>query len=1751
MRLFLLPLVLLPLVALGNEEPRTENRGPQTKLLAGAAEVDITPDYPVRLSGFGGRRKESEGVRQRIYVRALVLGDGNRWHALLALDGLTPLPLLELPSSLASLAFTATHTHSAPMVAGLLPTLFGQPIPPEHQGRIDEYTRLLNAKVQAALSLALRRAQPATLSFALGSVSFAANRRTAGGPIDHDLPLLMVRAKKDNSLIALWTSYACHAVTLSDNRISGDWPGYAAETVQRRHPGAVCLISIGCAGDQNPTSGVTGAGEDKARAQGAEIADEIDRLLKMPAHSITAPLTVKQESIKLPLAKLPTKAEWEERAKRDGAVGYHARFMLEKLAKGETLPTELDYPISTWCFGDQLALVFVPGEVVVDYSLRLKDELDRHRVVVCAYANACPGYIPSERVLKEGGYEGGDAMIYYGLPGPYASGLEKKIIAAVKELVGPAFTSPYDSTKLKGTKPLSPWQAVKSLQVHPQFEVELVAAEPLINSPVAIDWGLDGKLYVAEMLDYPTGVPGSTGPAGRIKLLSDTNSDGHFDTAQVFLEGIPFPTGVTSYKKGVLICAAPSILYAEDTNGDGRADVVKKLFTGFGTGNMQARVNSLEYGLDGWIYGACGLAGGNIKSELTGKVCLLGDRDFRMKPETGDFEAVQGRSQQGRTRDDWGNWFGCDSVTLAWHFPLDEAMLRRNPYLTPPPAAVLVPEGPDPNRVFPRQKGLQLFELSGPPGLATAACGICAYRDHLLGAGYQNNLFVCEPVNGVVTRLILEPRQSTFVGKRAPEERGREFLASDDPWFRPVQAKTGPDGALYLVDMHRFVIEHPMWIPFDEKQQLDLRAGSTMGRIFRVKPKGAPLRKVPRLDQMKPAELVASLQTPNGWVRDRACALLGRVEPPRDSLRSAYALAATEQAILHLTRPGDDAYFKAAVESGFTRERLPSLAASVAASLSEHAVDPATVQVLQRLLRYALLWQEQASLEQLRKLISQKRLGGYQPWQFECLALLRAHELRRDPAGSHGERMLVEEARRLAASPDDQLSLRLAALACLGYDLKEREADAKLAFSLLTPQMPSQLQAAAVQLLGRGESPLEETLLAAAWPPLSPALKSQLLDLYLDRPAWHASLVGLLEKGTIPPATFDATRRQRFLQAVKADQQPQVEKLFAGASNPNRQSVLASFHDAASLHGDRQRGQTVFTKSCAACHRLGNLGHQVGPDLAMTSNKSPAYLLQEILDPNRQADPRYQEYVALLKSGKLATGLLLSESGHSVTLRGQEAKDQVLLRSDLEDLKGSGKSLMPEGFEKDLTKQDLADVIAFIRAVEPAPKQFIGNQPRLVVRTGNHYALPATSAEIFGPSLVYESPFRNLGFWHSLEDKAAWKVQVEAAGAYDVWLDWSCDDDCAGNLWVLEGGAKPLSGKTTITGGWDRYRRGKIGTIELPAGTVKLTFRAGGTKISQALLDLRALYLVAAGQEPSFELQVPGSAAPPPQPSPSREEGASIAAAAKVILDDSKPETERQAAIARHRDQAAELIVALTRDLKPGETKEENRRIPWIWRVAIATGKRDVTGEQQASASRVAQRRMLEVSLPKANESLRDWQAVVIGGGLINGLSQQNQWPGRYFGELLQDQPELKARWERSLVLAAAMADDEKVIPGTRYDALRMIALRPWADAKPQLAKYLTNANEELQQGAISGLADCEPLEAMDLLLAEQARYGRDNWRLAMDAFLRTEARTEKLLTAMEKGMFDPNKLALKHKSALRQHANPAIKARAVKLLGD
>jgi putative membrane-bound dehydrogenase-like protein len=424
------------------------------------------------------------------------------------------------------------------------------------------------------------------------------------------------------------------------------------------------------------------------------------------------------------------------------------------------------------------------------------------------------------------------------------------------------------------TAPKSPRDSLACITVRPGFKVELVASEPLTKSPIAFDWGADGKFWIVEMGDYPLGLDGKGKPGGIVRYLEDTKGDGHYDKSTVFLQGLPFPTGILAWGKGVIVCDPPEIFYAEDTDGDGKADRRVTLFTGFIPGNQQHRANGFDYGLDNWIYGANGDSGGTITSRLTGKSVNISGRDFRFRPGGGAFETQPGQAQYGRHRDDWGNWFGIDNSSPPWHYFLPEHYLARNPFLSVSQIKQVTSDYEDNTRVYPTSRLTERFNDPSAANHLTSANSPVPYRDDLFGGDFARAIFVSEPVHNLVHRENLVPSGVSFVSQRAADETHSEFFASSDNWTRPTMTKTGPDGALYIADMYRLIIEHPQWIPEDVQKSVDLRAGADRGRIYRVYPADARLRPIPRLDKLDSAGLVAAMESPNGWQRDTVQRLL-------------------------------------------------------------------------------------------------------------------------------------------------------------------------------------------------------------------------------------------------------------------------------------------------------------------------------------------------------------------------------------------------------------------------------------------------------------------------------------------------------------------------------------------------------------------------------------------------------------------------------------------------------------------------------------------------------------------------------------------------------------------------------------------------------------------------------------------------------------------------------------------------------------
>ncbi len=412
---------------------------------AGVAGVDITPSESIWMAGYAARKKPSEGVRHPIHAKALALEDQMGTVSVMVtadLGGFRREVAEKIAARAAKehglardkLVLNASHTHSGPITRVRKRPSY--PLEPEQIEVINRYQKRLIDQVVGVIGEAMGNRQPATLSYEQGLAGFAVNRRRVRrrdypSPTDHDVPVLAVR-KADGSLLAVAFGYACHATVLGDYEINGDWPGYAQSAVEDRNPGVVAMFVNGCSADQNP---LPRRSVELAKRYGDTLAIAIDQVLKGKMKSLSGPLRTGYKQVHLAF-KVPSKAELDTRLNDDNRrKREHAKRMLAMLEEDGKLTESYPYPVQVWQFGDGLTFIALAGEVVVDYSLRFKGTYGWHDTWVSSYNNDVFGYVPSLRVLKEGGYEGGDAMLFTSLPGPFRAGVEETIAETVDELV--------------------------------------------------------------------------------------------------------------------------------------------------------------------------------------------------------------------------------------------------------------------------------------------------------------------------------------------------------------------------------------------------------------------------------------------------------------------------------------------------------------------------------------------------------------------------------------------------------------------------------------------------------------------------------------------------------------------------------------------------------------------------------------------------------------------------------------------------------------------------------------------------------------------------------------------------------------------------------------------------------------------------------------------------------------------------------------------------------------------------------------------------------------------------------------------------------------------------------------------------------------------------------------------------------------------------------------------------------------------
>jgi putative membrane-bound dehydrogenase-like protein len=971
---------------------------------------------------------------------------------------------------------------------------------------------------------------------------------------------------------------------------------------------------------------------------------------------------------------------------------------------------------------------------------------------------------------------------------------------------GPKDSRAAPAEPLPRITPFSPTEALATFRTLPGFHVEQVAAEPLVQSPVAIAFDEQGRMYVCEMYDYPFD---GKGPRGRIRLLEDSHDAGRFDKSTIFADDVPWPTGITCYDGGVFVCSAPDILYLKSTTGAGKADVRKVVFSGFGRGNVQGLLNSLQWGLDNRIHGATSSNPARVRRPDQPETAALGlsGRDFSFDPRTLDLRAESGGGQYGMTFDDWGRKFVCSNSDHLQTEMYEDRYLARNPFLAAPsPHVSIAADGPaaavyrispvEPWRIL-RTKMRVSGEVHGliegggtPAGYFTSATGVTIYRGDAWPAEYRGQVFVGEVAGNLVHRKVISADGIGLVGRRV--DQGKEFLASTDIWFRPVSFANAADGTLYIVDMCREVIEHPESLPDPILKQLDLTSGRERGRIYRIVPDGLKQRPAPRLDAATTAQLVATLEHRNGWHRDTAARLLWQRQdklavPPLQKLAAESALAeARVQALyslaglgrlspgvlLHAMSDADPHVREHAVRlserlvgrdgslDAALRSRLLAMTDDVDASVRYQVAfslgalqgddrDAALAKllardggnpwmqvavlsslhegagrVLQRLAADENFRSQKTGRSTLQKLAQQVGAGGSdeefaavvpaieslvkpdRPLASELvLALARGADRTGRPLasrlGGSGQTAAllhdaIESARKAAA--DAAAINRAAAVRTVALDRSPATRD--LLASLLGGSQPQEVQLAAIASLDQFQDPEIGPILLRSWPELTPSVRSAAADALYARNDRLVLLLETVEKGKIPTSDLDRTRLKLLEQSNDPIVRSRVQAVAAMIAVGRRKDVVDRYMPALKLAGNAKRGKMLFEKNCATCHRLEAVGYEVGPNLAAMQARGPESILVNVLDPNREVNPQYVDYIVETSDGRTLTGLLASETAVSVTLKQPGGVLKTILRADIERIASSGLSLMPEGLEKTLDQQALADVIAYIMSVK-------------------------------------------------------------------------------------------------------------------------------------------------------------------------------------------------------------------------------------------------------------------------------------------------------------------------------------------------------------------------------------------------------------------------------------------------------------------
>ncbi len=968
--------------------------------------------------------------------------------------------------------------------------------------------------------------------------------------------------------------------------------------------------------------------------------------------------------------------------------------------------------------------------------------------------------------------------------------------------------------------------AMDAFQLAEGFEISLVAAEPLIADPVDMIIDEEGRMYVVEMHGYPMDVSGS----GKVILLEDSNGDGNYDQHSVYAENLVLPTGITRWKKGVLVTDPPHLLYLEDSNGDGKADIQQPILSGFALSNPQHNVNSPRLAMDNWIYlghepavttvqyaDLFGDSGSEVHFPEAPDGPRLpvnaGGRGVRLKPDEFSLELLSSRTQFGHTWDAFGQRFLVNNNNHIIQEVIKAEYLGRNPHFPISSTTQSISDHGNAAEVYSITENPE-HQLLTDIGVMTSACGPLAYLGGAFPEAYEQAVFVAEPVSNLVHVDILSGSGSTFVASRMFEE--KEFLASRDSWFRPVNFYIGPDGALYVVYYYRQYIEHPEWMADEVVQAGGLYNGFDKGRIYKISPKGMDTA-IPRpnLHQMTAQELVKLLGHPNIWWRQHAQRLLvdrkdTEIVPALNDLAlqkdnpiaSVHALWALE-GMANLDEETLAAALKA--EHSRVRENAVKLVEIhrkeyplLMESLLGMTEDEAPRVRLQLLNTLGFMESTQAAESRQKILLKDlddewvqvAALSALESSPSRLLALLENSFKDRSEAVASlaqkigkiiGNRNLEEETKKafhlatattrsaptalwkgqllqgiaetasrefLSAQLGEEEKEKLVKIifegqsttirnACHSLFIKaggrlspdyqkkafqaakdEEKTGEERAFYIglidndylpsvrdtltnwINPSSPLPLQMAILKTLQKGESGFWSKVLLQKWTMLTPPLREAALDKWLASEEGITLILAQLEDGPIHPSHLGWPRSVRLMNQKDQELKIKARTLLAGQEEA-RAATIADFQPALTLKGSIARGEEVYERNCAVCHQMGSdRGTEFGPDLASLRNRQKINLLSDILDPNLSIADGYDLWMVKMQDGSSYQGLISAETPVAIALSQVGGQVRTIARKDIQELQVTSASAMPGGWEHQISHQEMADLLAFIKQIE-------------------------------------------------------------------------------------------------------------------------------------------------------------------------------------------------------------------------------------------------------------------------------------------------------------------------------------------------------------------------------------------------------------------------------------------------------------------